>query len=80
MRRALVVCTLVLAAVPVRANDKWEFGIAGGDDDDNTVNALAPGRWQAHDLEGVSTTPDQDWFGSRSVPASPTRCGRRARR
>ena len=62
MRRALVVCTLVLAAVPVRANDKWEFGIAGGDDDDNTVNALAPGRWQAHDLEGVSTTPDQDWF------------------
>ena len=78
MRRALVVCTLVLAAVPVRANDKWEFGIAGGDDDDNTVNALAPGRWQPTTWR-VGTTPDQDWFGSRSVPASPTKCGRRAR-
>ena len=65
MRHALAVCTLVLAAVPVRGNDKWEFGIAGGDDDANTVNALAPGRSQAHDLEGVSTTPDDDWFRVR---------------
>jgi hypothetical protein len=66
MRRTLIGCTLVLAAaLPVRGNDKWEFGIAGGDDDENTVNALAPGRAQTHDLEGVNTTPDDDWFRVR---------------
>jgi hypothetical protein len=63
MRRALVVCTLaVAAAVPVGGHDKWEFGQAGGDDDADTVNSLAPGRGQAHDLEQDGVTPDEDWF------------------
>ena len=79
MRRALVVCTLVLAAVPVRANDKWEFGIAGGDDDDNTVNALAPGRWQAR--PGGSRHDARPGLVRIPVRARQSYgCGRRARR
>ena len=63
MRWALIVCTFVLtAAVPVRGHDKWEFGVAGGDDGSDTVNSLAPGRGQAHDLEESGAAADEDWF------------------
>ena len=63
MRRTLIFLVLaVSAATAVRANDKWEFGVFGGDDTSSTPNALVHGRTQTHDLEGSGSPADQDWI------------------
>jgi hypothetical protein len=63
MRRALLSVVLaVTTSAAVRANDKWEFGVFGGDDTSSTPNALVHGRTQTHDLEGTGSPPDQDWI------------------
>jgi hypothetical protein len=63
MRHRIVLWALAAASVlPASADDKWEFGVAGGDDDSSTPNSLVHGRAQAHDLEGPASPPDEDWF------------------
>ena len=63
MRRWAMTCVLAaLSVAPAWSNDKWEFGLAGGDDSADTPNALVHGRTQAHDLEGSGSPPDEDWF------------------
>jgi hypothetical protein len=63
MRRVLTGLILALCACgSARANDKWEFGLIGNDDDSTTPNALVHGRTQTHDLEGGVSLADQDWM------------------
>jgi hypothetical protein len=62
--RTATTLLLVLAAGSGLAADRWETGTSCDDDGAlTTCNELVHGTLQmAHDLEGPTGTPDQDWF------------------
>jgi hypothetical protein len=58
--RRWMTALLLVAAASVRAEDAWEDG--SGDDVWTTSNILRHAEPQRHDLQGLPTTPDQDWM------------------
>jgi hypothetical protein len=59
-----VVLTAFLAAATAAAHDKWDLpgSTDCADDESATCTELWHGARQTHDLEGLSSAPDQDWM------------------
>jgi hypothetical protein len=62
--RAALVLTALLAAGSAGAHDKWDLPSSTdcADDEAATCTELSHGTRQTHDLEGLSSAPDQDWM------------------